>query len=142
MENIELWVEFRQVHIRHHRPATDICPSHHTEKGPVRKRFEIKTIIDRKLFKKFMKPEKLLPNAYEFLKQIDFFNSVRLSEELNTSMIITGTGAILFLRSGDSIDYSQCHYRKSESFLKWTKRIFDHLWEKALTIKPSAQKEK
>lgn len=89
-----------------------------------------------------MKPEKLLPNAYEFLKQIDFFNSVRLSEELNTSMIITGTGAILFLRSGDSIDYSQCHYRKSESFLKWTKRIFDHLWEKALTIKPSAQKEK
>ena len=98
---------------------------------------EIKAIIDRELFNKFTKPEHLPQNANKLIRQIDFFKNIKMAEKLNLSMIITDNGAILFLRAGDSIDYSQCIFGKSKSFLKWAKRLFDMFWNRVKIIKPS-----
>lgn len=141
MENIELWAELIMKSEKYIYAITDQLQ---TSVIPITQKkvqsgtgFDIKAIIDSKLFEKFTKPENWFPNATKLLKQIDIFNNVRLLEELNLSLIITDIGAIIFLRAGDSIDYSQCIFSKSKSFLKWTKRIFDLHWNKALIIKPS-----
>lgn len=141
MENIELWAELikksnRYIYAITDQLQTSVIPIAH-KKVQSGTSFDIKAIIDRKLFEKFTKSEYLTPKANELLKQIDFFNSVRLSEELDLSLIITDNGAIIFLRAGDSIDYSKCIFSKSEDFLKLTKKIFDLYWHKAIIIKPS-----
>lgn len=141
MENIELWAELIKKSNEYIYAVTDQLQ---TSVIPITQKkvqsgtgFDIKAIIDRKLFEKFTRSEYLTPRANELLKQIDFFNSVRLSEELNLSLMITDNGAMVFLRAGDSIDYSKCIFSRSEDFLKLTKKIFDLYWYKALIIKPS-----
>ncbi|MHA1377664.1 MAG: transcriptional regulator FilR1 domain-containing protein [Candidatus Helarchaeota archaeon] len=98
---------------------------------------DIKAIIDRELFNKFRKPEHLPPNANKLIKQIDFFKNIKIAEQLNVSITITDNGAILFLRAGDSIDYSHCIFSRSEQFLNWTTKLFESFWKTAIIIKPS-----
>ncbi len=98
---------------------------------------DLKAIIDRKLFEKFMKLENLPADANQLLKQMDIFNNVRIAEELNVSLIITELGAMIFLKSGKTFDYSQCIFSKSKGFLNWIQRLFNLFWKNATVIKSS-----
>ena len=141
MENIELWRSLitdsqEYIYAITDQLQTSIIPilQKRVQSGAG---LDIKAIIDRNLFTKFTKPENLPSKASELLKQFDIFNSVRIYEELNISMIITDLGALIFLRAGNTIDYNQCIYGKSNRFLAWSKRLFELFWENSTTITPS-----
>ncbi|MHA1266624.1 MAG: helix-turn-helix transcriptional regulator [Candidatus Helarchaeota archaeon] len=141
MENIELWTSLITKAQKYIYAITDqlqrsIIPliQKKIQSGTA---LEIRAIIDQALFDKFRKPENLPSNAPQLLKQIDIIKNVRIYQELNVSTIITEQGALIFLKAGDSIDYSQGLFGKSPRFLQWTKTLFDLFWTHATAINPS-----
>jgi predicted transcriptional regulator len=57
------------------------------------------------------------------LKPIDF------------SLLVTDKGAILFLSKEGKIDYSECLFDENESFIEWSKELFNCFWKKGIIIK-------
>ncbi len=141
MENIELWTSLitnaqQCIYAITDQLQRSIIPiiQKKIQSGTA---LEIRAIIDQNLFNKFRKPENLPPNATKLLKQMDIVKNVRISQELNISTIITELGALIFLKAGDAIDYSQGIFGKSKRFLRWTKTLFNLFWDHATAIKPS-----
>src|SRR5271157_2346014 len=138
MENIELWSELVKTAKQFIYSITDqlqtsIIPIF-IEEVRTRQAPEIKAILDAELFRKYMKPEYLPPNATAFVKEINFYDNVRVVDDLNISLTITDMGALIFLRAGNAIDYSQCIFGRSEAFIKVTKKVFKLLWNRAKVI--------
>ncbi|MHA1268707.1 MAG: hypothetical protein ACTSPY_02865 [Candidatus Helarchaeota archaeon] len=141
MENIELWTSLITNSSQYIYAITDqlqksIIPIIQ-KKIQSDNKLEIKAIITKELFKKFLTPKKLPFNINVLQKQIDIINNVRIADKLNLSLIISELGSLIFLKAGNTIDYNQCIYGKSIQFIKWTKKIFDIFWNNSDLIKPS-----
>ncbi|MHA1427985.1 MAG: helix-turn-helix transcriptional regulator [Candidatus Helarchaeota archaeon] len=141
MENIELWTSLITNSQQYIYAITDqlqrsIIPilQKKLQSGTG---LEIKAVIDKELFKKFTRPGNLPSDANVLLKQFNIFNNLRISEELNISIIITDLGAIIFLKTGDTIDYDQCIFGKTKRFIKWSKKLFELFWSNAKPVSSS-----
>lgn len=105
---------------------------------------EIRALIDKHVLKTYTIPEKLSatfndPNA--FYKKINLFENVRFLKEINFSLLVSDSGAILFLSKDGKIDYSQCLIDYHIPFLEWAKSLFEWYWNKSKKIKPYIKKE-
>ena len=69
-------------------------------------------------------------------KEFDVFKSVRYLDpvDLDLSLLITDKGSILFLKKDNEIDYKESLYGFEESFINWTKSLFNWYWNKSKII--------
>jgi len=138
MENIELWGELVKtatnfIYSITNQVQTSIIPIF-IEQAHVGAAPEMKAIIDAELFKKYLQPEYLIPNVTRVMKEINFFDNVRIATELNISLTITDKGALIFLRSSKNIDYGQGIFGRSEEFIQATKKVFNLFWNRSRII--------
>jgi len=138
MENIELWSFLVKNAKQYIFSITDqlqtsiipiISDQVHAGQAP-----DIKAIINTELFKKYMKPEYLPPHVASLMEGIDFFANVRLLDELNISLTISDQGALIFLRAGNTIDYDQGIFGRSDAFIIAAKEVFTLFWNRAMVI--------
>ena len=147
LENIELWsnlvknsVEF--IFAISNEMQNSLLPI--IERKLEDHSMEIRALIDKNILKTYTIPEKLketfkAPRA--FYKKINLFENVRFLKEINFSLLVSDSGAILFLSKDGKIDYSQCLIDYHVPFLEWAKSLFEWYWNKSKRIKPYIDKE-
>ncbi len=141
MENVELWGNLvkdanQYIYSITDQLQTSMIPliQKRIQSG---KSLDIKAIIEQGLFERFTNTNDATISDPELLKRIDIFENVRLLKKISISLTITENGALIFLRSGNSIDYEQAIFGKSPAFIAATKKIFGIFWDRAKGIKPS-----
>ena len=105
---------------------------------------EIRALIDKSVLKTYTIPEKLTSTFNDpraFYKKINLFENVRFLKEINFSLLVSDSGAILFLSKDGKIDYSQCLIDYHVPFVEWAKALFEWYWNKSKKIKPYIEKE-
>ena len=106
------------------------------------KRTSIKALVDRNLLKSYNIPEgwsTLFKDPKELFKKM--LKNIRILDKIQISLVITEKGAILFLSKDGEIDYSQCLIDNHESFIKWTKELFEWYWTKGKSLGLFIRKE-
>jgi len=103
---------------------------------------DIKAIIDTNLLKKmrdqiYGKKSSKIPQIFLDRKEFNAFESVRFLDpkDLDLSLLVSDKGSILFLKKDNEIDYKQSLYGIDESFINWTKTLFNWYWNKSKEIK-------
>ncbi|MFW9817979.1 MAG: helix-turn-helix transcriptional regulator [Candidatus Thorarchaeota archaeon] len=102
---------------------------------------KIRAIVDSNLLKSYNIPDgwsKLFRDPKIFFKEM--LENIRILEEIKISIIVSDKGAILFLSKDGEIDYSQCLIDNHESFIKWTKELFEWYWKKGNGLRPFIRK--
>ena len=105
------------------------------------KRISIKALVDRNLLKSYNIPEgwsTLFKDPQELFKKM--LKNIRILDKIQLSLVVTEKGAILFLSKDGIIDYSQCLIDNHDSFIKWTKELFEWYWEKGKNLRPFIRK--
>ena len=103
---------------------------------------KIKALVDKDLLKTYNIPEgwlQLFDEPQAFFK--DMVKNIRILNKINLSLIVSEKGAILFLSKEGEIDYSQCLIDNHESFINWTRELFDWYWKKGKDLRPFIRKE-
>ncbi|MFW9878454.1 MAG: helix-turn-helix transcriptional regulator [Candidatus Thorarchaeota archaeon] len=99
---------------------------------------DIKALIDKNLVKTYRVPEEwsqLFKEPDIFYEKLKIFENIRLLKEIPFSLVVSDKGAILFLNKEGEIDYSQCLIDNHESFINWTKELFEFYWKKGKPYK-------
>lgn len=99
---------------------------------------DIRALIDKKLVKTYRIPEEwsqLFKEPDKFYEKLKIFENIRLLEVIPFSLVVSDKGAILFLNKHGEIDYSQCLIDNHESFINWTKDLFEWYWKKGKPYK-------
>jgi predicted transcriptional regulator len=102
---------------------------------------KIRALIDINLLKTYNIPDgwmKLFDDPKTFFK--DMLENIRILEDIKISLVVSDKGAIIFLNKDGQIDYSQCLIDNHESFIKWTKELFEWYWEKGKSLRPFIRK--
>ena len=103
---------------------------------------DIRALVDKSLLKSYNIPDgwsKLFQDPKIFFREM--LEKIRILEEIKISLVVTDKGAILFLSKDDKIDYSQCLIDNHESFIKWTKKLFEWYWTKGKSLQAFIRKE-
>jgi len=103
---------------------------------------KIKALVDKNLLKSYNIPEgwsNLFETPKVFFKEM--IKNIRLLDKIGLSLVASEKGSILFLSRNGEIDYSQCLIDNHESFINWTKELFNWYWKKGKDIKPFIRKE-
>ena len=112
------------------------------EKKMSDKKTSIRAIVDRALLKSYNIPEgwsTLFKDPQELFKKM--LKNIRILDKIQLSLVVTEKGAILFLSKDGEIDYSQCLIDNHESFIKWTKELFEWYWLKGKSLGPFIREE-
>jgi predicted transcriptional regulator len=99
---------------------------------------DIRALIDKNLVKTYRIPEEwaqLFKEPDRFYEKLKIFENIRLLEVIPFSLVVSDKGAILFLNKDGEIDYSQCLIDNHESFINWTKELFEWYWKKGKPYK-------
>lgn len=99
---------------------------------------DIRALIDKNLVKTYRIPEEwaqLFKEPDKFYEKLKIFENIRLLEVIPLSLVVSDKGAILFLNKDGEIDYSQCLIDNHESFINWTKELFEWYWKKGKPYK-------
>lgn len=142
MANIELWSDLVKNSEKFILAITDqfqhsLLPI--VERKIKQQSLEIRALIDKTILKSYRFPSgmsKLVDNPEEFYKNVKRFKNVRILEQINFSLVVSDMGAILFLRKGDEIDYSQCLIDNHPNYIEWAKQLFEWYWNKGKVLKP------
>ncbi|MFX1302426.1 MAG: helix-turn-helix transcriptional regulator [Promethearchaeota archaeon] len=108
------------------------------EKKMKKQTIDIRALIDQNLVKTYRIPDEwaqLFKEPNSFYKKLKIFENIRLLEQIPFSLIVCDKGAILFLNKDGEIDYSQCLIDNHESFIIWTKELFEWYWKKGKPYK-------
>lgn len=103
---------------------------------------KIKALVDKNLIKSYNIPKgwsKLFEEPKIFFR--DMLENIRILDEINVSLIVSDKGAILFLSKDGEIDYSQSLMDNHESFINWTKQLFEWYWDKGNNLRSFIRKE-
>jgi predicted transcriptional regulator len=101
----------------------------------------IRALVDRNLLKSYNIPDgwsELFEDPKIFFREM--LENIRILEEIKVSMIVSDKGAILFMSRDGEIDYSQCLIDNHETFIKWTRELFEWYWEKGKSLRPFIRK--
>ncbi|MFX1379699.1 MAG: helix-turn-helix transcriptional regulator [Promethearchaeota archaeon] len=106
-----------------------------------KKSIKIRALVDKSLLKSYNIPDgwsKLFEDPKVFFKEM--LENIRILEEIKISLIVSDKGAILFLSKDGEIDYSQSLIDNHDSFVNWTKELFEWYWNKGKSLQPFIRK--
>ncbi len=114
------------------------------EKKLQSKSIEIRALINKGLLKSYRIPGEwadIFEDSEKFYKSLKIYKNIRILDPFEFSLIVSEKGAILFLKKEGEIDYSQCLIDNQQSFIQWTKSLFEKYWKKGKELEPFITQE-
>ncbi|MFW9969036.1 MAG: hypothetical protein ACFFDF_02470, partial [Candidatus Odinarchaeota archaeon] len=141
MQNIELWSEIIKKSEKFILAISDqfqdsILPV--VEKKINNLSIEIKALVDKDVLTS--KGYEKLQDRHTFYQKVKITQNIRMLREINTSLLVTDKGAILFLSKEGKVDYSECLFDKNETFIQWSREFFKWYWKKGINIESIIKK--
>ncbi|MFX0038614.1 MAG: helix-turn-helix transcriptional regulator [Promethearchaeota archaeon] len=142
MQNIELWAEMIKKSEKYILAISDqfqdsILPA--VERKINNLSIDIRAVVDNNVLKS--KGYEKLQDRHAFYQKINISKNIRMLKQIEVSLLVSDKGAILFLSKEGKIDYSECLFDENETFIKWSKELFDSYWEKGVNIDSIIRKE-
>ncbi len=144
MKNVQLWGDLVKNSDKFIMGISDqfqdsILPI--LEKKTNNQSLEIKALIEEKMLVDSVKVGQQFEDRHAFYEKIDAFKNVRISHEPQISLLVTDKGSVLFLSKEGKIDYSQCLFDETETFINWTLDLFNFYWKKGKDLKSFIKKK-
>ncbi len=70
-------------------------------------------------------------NPLTIFKKIEGGKRVKMSNEMDFSLIVTEKGAMLLLSKDKMIDYNECLIDTHNTFIEWTGELFEEYWKRS-----------
>ncbi len=141
MQNIELWSEMIKKSERYILAISDqfqdsILPA--VERKINNLSIDIKALVDKNVLKS--KGYEKLHDRHAFYQKVNITQNIRMLKQIIISLLVTDKGALLFLSREGKIDYSECLFDENETFIQWSKELFNWYWKNGVNIESIIRK--